>query len=58
MDNVISDVEDTLVSHGVKVDASLEAMIRAFAEQEVAKMNTGKKDGAKVEDKQEISVGK
>ena len=58
MDNVISGVEDALVSHGVKVDASLEAMIRAFAEQEVAKMNANKKDGDKIEDKQQVQSGK
>lgn len=51
MDNVISSVEDTLVNHGIKADASLEAVIRAFAEQEVAKMNTDKKEDAKVESK-------
>ncbi|RMC36912.1 hypothetical protein F5ESL0236_07880 [Lactobacillus sp. ESL0236] len=54
MDNVISSVEDALVSHGIKVDATIEAVIRAFAEKEVAKMNANKKEDAKVEDKQEV----
>lgn len=54
MDNVISGVEDALVSHGIKVDATLEAVIRAFAEKEVAKMNTEKKEDVKVEDKQQV----
>lgn len=58
MDNVIASVEDALVSHGIKVDPSLEAMIRAFAEQEVAKMNANKKGSDKVEDKQALSTSK
>lgn len=58
MDNVISGVEDALVSHGIKVDATLEAVIRAFAEKEVAKMNTEKKEEAKIEDKQQVQSSK
>lgn len=58
MDNVIASVEDALVNHGIKIDASLEAMIRAFAEKEVAKMNAGKKEEAKIEDKQQVQSSK
>lgn len=58
MDNVIASVEDALVNHGIKVDATIEAVIRAFAEKEVAKMNAGKKEEAKVEDKQQVQSSK
>ncbi|WEV42938.1 phage holin, LLH family [Lactobacillus sp. ESL0684] len=42
MDAVINEVSRVLAAHNIKVDPTIEAAIRAYAEQEVAKMNADK----------------
>lgn len=42
MDIVITSVVNILTSHGVKIDPTIEAAIKAYAEKEVAKMNANK----------------
>ncbi|WEV36201.1 phage holin, LLH family [Lactobacillus sp. ESL0677] len=44
MNAVISEVTRVLAARGVKIDPTIEAAIRAFAEKEVAKMNADKPD--------------
>ncbi|WEV37749.1 phage holin, LLH family [Lactobacillus sp. ESL0677] len=43
MSNVLNSVEAVLEKNHIKVDPIIESAIKAFAEQEVAKMNEGKK---------------
>ncbi|WEV39295.1 phage holin, LLH family [Lactobacillus sp. ESL0680] len=42
MDIVITSVVNILTSHGVQIDPTIEAAIKAYAEKEVAKMNANK----------------
>ncbi|MDF7672183.1 phage holin, LLH family [Lactobacillus sp. ESL0701] len=44
MNAVINEVTRVLSARGVKIDPTIEAAIRAFAEKEVAKMNADKPD--------------
>jgi hypothetical protein len=44
MNAVIDEVSRVLTARGVKIDPTIEAAIRAFAEKEVAKMNADKTD--------------
>jgi hypothetical protein len=44
MNAVIDEVSRVLTARGVKIDPTIEAAIRAFAEKEVAKMNANKSE--------------
>lgn len=44
MNAVIDEVSRVLIARGVKIDPTIEAAIRAFAEKEVAKMNANRSE--------------